>query len=275
MDPSYEGEGNMQCALWQDCLYNQGVPAFSYWSGFPVLVIFLSLVQEAVLRWAVHGARRRYGIPYPNMYAIPGIKFHDPLAKDAKGAPQGNPTDERIAVEDVAVGLRGGVVRDENADRFNCVQRAHQNHHEQLPFFLTFMFLGIFSFPLPAAIIGLVWMLGRQIYANCYYQSPEKRMFGFLHSLAKWALGALMIAFMVYLFTRMAPYKHELAGETGHTEYKAGPWAARGVYYGQPSTAFDGRWDGQRLAEEASGFGSQLQHGVQNVVNGARNAVGA
>jgi hypothetical protein len=62
-----------------------------------------------VMLWAgfkVGGARKKYGVTYPTMYAVPGV------------APEG--------------------ISKENANNFNCVQRAHQNMLEQWPQLLTF-----------------------------------------------------------------------------------------------------------------------------------------
>jgi glutathione S-transferase len=66
-----------------------------------------------------------------------------------------------------------------NAD-FERVLRVQQNTLEQLALFLPALWIfGNFIAPIPAAIIGGVWILGRILYAWGYYQAAEKRGPGF------------------------------------------------------------------------------------------------
>jgi uncharacterized membrane protein YecN with MAPEG domain len=65
-------------------------------------------------------------------------------------------------------------------ENFECVLRVQQNTLEQLVFFLPLLWL--FSFyvsPNWGAALGLLWALGRILYAWGYYQAPEKRGPGF------------------------------------------------------------------------------------------------
>ncbi|XP_022294415.2 glutathione S-transferase 3, mitochondrial-like [Crassostrea virginica] len=64
-------------------------------------------------------------------------------------------------------------------DRFNCVQRAHQNTLENYPSYLLLQVLsGLFA-PKLAALSGLIWCAGRIAYAQGYYTGdPAKRMRG-------------------------------------------------------------------------------------------------
>ena len=72
----------------------------------------------------VGAARKKYGIPYPTLYAVPGTprEYGPPKAEaTAAGAP-----------------LAGAERKDANitaeeAYKFNCVQRAHQNSLENIP----------------------------------------------------------------------------------------------------------------------------------------------
>ena len=48
----------------------------------------------------------------------------------------------------------------ENAQKFNCMQRSHQNTLEQLPTFLAMQLLMAQAYPLTAAALGMVWNVG-------------------------------------------------------------------------------------------------------------------
>jgi uncharacterized membrane protein YecN with MAPEG domain len=59
--------------------------------------------------------------------------------------------------------------------------RVHYNTLEWLPIFLAAMWLfAIYWSPLFAAGVGVVWIIGRLIYAAGYLSAPEKRAPGFL-----------------------------------------------------------------------------------------------
>ncbi|XP_075550429.1 glutathione S-transferase 3, mitochondrial-like isoform X2 [Dermacentor variabilis] len=62
---------------------------------------------------------------------------------------------------------------------FNCIQRSHQNFLENYPQFLMTLFLAGFEFPKVAAGAGLVYLVGRIVYAIGYSTgNPSKRMRG-------------------------------------------------------------------------------------------------
>ncbi|OWF42712.1 microsomal glutathione S-transferase 3-like isoform X1 [Mizuhopecten yessoensis] len=64
-------------------------------------------------------------------------------------------------------------------DRFNCVQRAHQNTLEVYPTYLILQILGGLYAPKLGAVCGLIWIAGRVAYALGYYTGdPEKRKWG-------------------------------------------------------------------------------------------------
>jgi len=75
-------------------------------------------------------ARKTYKVEYPNLYAVPG--FH------------------------------------KDADKFNCVQRAHQNTLESLTLTLVAMFAVALVYPVTAAACGTVFMVGRFVYGIGY-----------------------------------------------------------------------------------------------------------
>jgi glutathione S-transferase len=66
-------------------------------------------------------------------------------------------------------------------DAFNRIWRAHMNTLEQLPLILVpmWLFAALVGDP-HAAILGLVWIIGRILYVQGYAQAPEKRSTGFL-----------------------------------------------------------------------------------------------
>jgi glutathione S-transferase len=64
-------------------------------------------------------------------------------------------------------------------DRFNCIQRAHQNWLENYPQFLFLQLVGGLYLPKITAAAGVIYLLGRIAYAKGYYTGdPEKRMKG-------------------------------------------------------------------------------------------------
>ncbi len=68
---------------------------------------------------------------------------------------------------------------------FERVLRVQQNTLEQsVVFFPSLWLFAFYVSPLWAGILGLIWVLGRIIYAIGYYQAAEKRILGF-------ALGSL------------------------------------------------------------------------------------
>jgi uncharacterized membrane protein YecN with MAPEG domain len=73
--------------------------------------------------------------------------------------------------------------------------RVHYNTLEWLPIFLVGMWLfAIYCSELVAAALGVVWIIGRLIYATAYMADPAKRSTGFLIQTAAGAvlvLGAL------------------------------------------------------------------------------------
>ena len=74
--------------------------------------------------------------------------------------------------------------------------RVHQNTLEQLMLFLPALWLcALFLRPLWAAILGLIWVVGRVIYAWSYYRDPKSRGPGFL--IAGIATILLMIGALV------------------------------------------------------------------------------
>lgn len=64
-------------------------------------------------------------------------------------------------------------------DKFNCVQRAHQNTLEGYPQFLILLVFGGLQYPRITAGAGALFLLSRIAYALGYYTGdPEKRRWG-------------------------------------------------------------------------------------------------
>merc|ERR1719498_1168664 len=85
-------------------------------------------------------ARKKYGVQYPNLYAPAGHK---------------------------------------DAEKFNCVQRAHQNTLESWAMVMVTMFAVGLVYPTAAAVSGFLWVLGRFVYGFGYaLGNPSFRMPG-------------------------------------------------------------------------------------------------
>lgn len=92
----------------------------------------------------------------------------------------------------------------DHEDRFNCVQRAHQNTLEGYPVYLVLQILGGLFAPKISALAGIVWIAGRVAYAKGYYTGdPEKRLrgaFGYLGLLTLLVNSILLALDLLGLF---------------------------------------------------------------------------
>ena len=87
--------------------------------------------------------------------------------------------------------------------RFERAFRIQQNSVEQLVVFLPALWIfGLFAHAGAAAALGLVFLVGRILYARAYVQDPKKRGTGFtigLLALAVLLIGALVALVMLLL----------------------------------------------------------------------------
>nr|XP_011449764.1 microsomal glutathione S-transferase 3 [Crassostrea gigas] len=81
-------------------------------------------------------------------------------------------------------------------DRFNCYQRAHQNTLEVFPIYLVLqIFSGIYA-PRFSAVCGLIFVLGRLVYAAGYQSGdPKKRLYG---TFAYIGIGGMFVCSVVF-----------------------------------------------------------------------------
>ncbi|GFQ07444.1 microsomal glutathione s-transferase 3 [Phtheirospermum japonicum] len=107
--------------------------------GYVVLVLVFYCCLNLWMSFQVGGARKKYKVPYPTMYAIEA--------------------------------------ENNDAKLFNCVQRGHQNSLEMMPVFFTLMILGGIRHPLISASLGVVYSVGRFFYFKGYATGiPQKRL---------------------------------------------------------------------------------------------------
>lgn len=111
-----------------------------------VSVGVVGAIVVAKLGMNVGKARHKYGVKPPTMHALPA---------------------------DTTSGTA------EDAARFNCTQRAHQNTVENWPTTAFLLTLGGVEHPRCAAGAGLMWAVGRILYARGYTSGdPSKRIVG-------------------------------------------------------------------------------------------------
>ena len=133
------------------------------WYFLIPLTILLFNIANMVFGGLVVQARNKYGIPYPTMYAVPGrTRYYDESMRPTDGSDK--KFDERIT--------------DEEAFRFNSIQRGHQNTVENAPFFLALLVAAAGTYPMIAGISGLLYIIGRGLYMYGYSIDPKLRYYG-------------------------------------------------------------------------------------------------
>jgi uncharacterized membrane protein YecN with MAPEG domain len=133
------------------------------WYFLIPLTILLFNIANMVFGGLVVQARTKYGIPYPTMYAVPGrTRYYDESMRPTDGSDK--KLEERIT--------------NEEAFRFNSIQRGHQNTVENAPFFLALLVVAADTYPMIAGIAGLLYIIGRALYMYGYSQDPKLRFYG-------------------------------------------------------------------------------------------------
>jgi uncharacterized MAPEG superfamily protein len=137
-------------------------------------------------------------VAYPNLYAVPGVDMSD-------RAPGGRGSEKDELVQGGGAAASHPLTA-EAAYGFNCVQRAHQNTLEKMPFFMAFTLLALFSYPLIGGFAALIFLLGRVLYAWGYAKSPRQRSYGNVGYLGQFVQLGVVMAFAVELFRGTQPY---------------------------------------------------------------------
>ncbi|XP_043716708.1 microsomal glutathione S-transferase 3-like [Telopea speciosissima] len=133
--------------------------------GYVVIVLVLYGFFNGWMAFQVGKARKKYKVFYPILYASESEN------KEAK--------------------------------LFNCVQRGHQNSLEMMPLFFVLLLLGGLQYPVVAAGLGLVYIVGRFFYFTGYASGdPKKRMRGGFNLLALLGLAGCTISLGVNLLLR-------------------------------------------------------------------------
>jgi glutathione S-transferase len=137
----------MSCLKTASCTFVAGELDGSLWVALPFAVVLLIAIQNIVFGVSVGQARKKYKVFYPAMYAYKGQVYPESL-NDKK--------------EDLKP------ISEEDAFKYNCIQRGHQNYLENLPTFFALLFVGAFTFPLYAGVCGLIWWFGKFFYFYGY-----------------------------------------------------------------------------------------------------------
>ncbi|MED6189252.1 hypothetical protein PIB30_094040 [Stylosanthes scabra] len=98
--------------------------------GFVAIVLVLYCFLNFYMAAQVGIARKRYKVPYPNLYASESENKHAKL--------------------------------------FNCIQRGHQNSLETMPIFFMLMILGGLKHPSICGALGVLYIVARYFYFKGY-----------------------------------------------------------------------------------------------------------
>ncbi|KAG0244373.1 hypothetical protein B0O80DRAFT_275423 [Mortierella sp. GBAus27b] len=138
--------------------------------GYVALVAFASIILVVFLGTRVDSYRKFAQVPLPFLYADP---------EECK--------------------------EDHKKYIFNCYQRVHQNTLEGFAaYLLVLMFAGL-KYPIPAAALGGVWILGRVLYFIGYTTGdPTKRHYGAFGHIGELGLLGVSIKVAIDIITSHA-----------------------------------------------------------------------
>jgi glutathione S-transferase len=93
-------------------------------------------------------------------------------------------------------------------NEFNCIQRAHQQTLELYPQFLFLLFIGGLQLPKLTAGAGVVYLIGRVVFAKGYYTGdPAKRNYGAFGMLGMLVMLGSTLCFAFHQL-KWSPIKH-------------------------------------------------------------------
>jgi glutathione S-transferase len=108
--------------------------------------------------------------------------------------------------------FENGKINQDN--KFNCYQRSHQNFSENYASVMIGMILGGLKHPVVAAVGGLVWLVGRVVYALGYQTgNPKLRARGFFGYFGLLAILITMISAGISMIPFSAALGPVLAGK--------------------------------------------------------------
>lgn len=87
-------------------------------------------------------------------------------------------------------------------DGFSKAMRVHYNTLESMPQYIVMQVLAGLWWPMYAVVAGLLWIVGRALYANGYMKRPEARLTGstvFLVGLLLLLIGSVALAINIIL----------------------------------------------------------------------------
>jgi hypothetical protein len=157
-------------------------------------------------------ARRKYGIPYPTLYAVPGTPREYGPEAAAPAASAATPLTAPGSADAAATAdaKRDALVSSEEAYKFNCVQRGHQNSLENMPVVATLALVS-WSFPIPAGFALISYAFSRIFYMRGYTSGASKRnsVIGALLTYpALFTLAGLSLATAIFYFRGTAAYSY-------------------------------------------------------------------
>jgi len=160
--------------------------------------MFVLFFVHLYMSLKVGAARKKYGISYPSLYAVPGTPRNYGPPKEAK------------AVDGTSAPPLSELCTAEDAYKYNSVQRGHQNSIESFPLILALSLVS-WGFPIVSGFALLSWSLGRIFYFNGYTEHPDKRINPLAIVLtypALFALWGLAITTAIHLFRGTPPYNY-------------------------------------------------------------------